>query len=137
KTPSSAVKTPAGSAPKTDVSNAILDSVKAHSFQFEWFTGKAKVVVTEGNNKIDFTANFRIRKDSAVWISISPALGIEVARMLMTKDSIRIIDRIDKKRYARGYDFFKAYTSLPIDLYAVQNLVAGNLLFVRSNYEVG
>jgi len=134
KTTSVAVKTP--SAPKMDASAVILDSVKAHAFQFQWFSGKAKVEVTGGNQKTDFTANFRIKKDSAIWISISPALGIEVARMLMTKDSIRVIDRLDKKRYTRGYDFFKSYTGLPVDFYTVQNLIVGNLLFLRSNYDV-
>jgi hypothetical protein len=134
KTPSIAVKTTG--APKMDASAAILDSVKAHAFQFEWFSGKAKVEVTAGNEKTDFTANFRIKKDSAIWISASPALGIEVARMLMTKDSIRVINRLDKKRYTRDYDFFKAFTTLPVDFYTIQNLITGNLLFLRNSYYV-
>jgi len=134
KTPSLAVKTTG--TPKMDASAAILDSVKAHSFQFEWFSGKAKVEVTAGTDKTDFTANFRIKKDSAIWISASPALGIEVGRMLMTKDSIRVINRLDKKHYTKGYDFFKAYTTLPVDFYVIQNLIVGNMLFLRNNYDV-
>jgi len=134
KTTSVAVKTPP--APKVEALSGILDSVKMHAFQFQWFSGKAKVEVTQAPNKTEFTANFRIKKDSAIWISISPALGIEVARMLMTRDTIRVIDRLDKKKYSRGYDFFNNYTSLPVDYYSLQNLLMGNLILDRSDYVV-
>ncbi|MBK6894893.1 MAG: DUF4292 domain-containing protein [Flavobacteriales bacterium] len=33
-------------------------------------------------------------RDSAVWVSITPALGIEVARALLTTDSLFLIDKI-------------------------------------------
>jgi hypothetical protein len=121
---------------KTDASLAILDSLRAHSFQFEWLSAKAKVQVNNKGEKTDFTAHLRMKKDSAIWISISPALGVEVARLLMTKDSIGVIDRLNKKRFTRGYDFFNAYTSLPVNFFEFQNLVTGDPLLLKSGYEV-
>lgn len=136
KTTSVAVKTQPAVLPKLNTSTAIIDSIQAHAFHFEWFSGKARVGVTRGNDNTNFTANFRIKKDSAIWISITPALGVEVARMLLTKDSIQVINRLSRKRDTRGYDFFKSYTSLPVDFYTVQNLITGNLLFIRNSYDV-
>jgi len=135
KTHSVALKTPIAPSPKVDTVAAIVNSLVSHEFRFEWFTAKAKIEVIEGDNKTDFTANFRIRNDSAIWISISPALGVEVARMLLTRDSIHVIDRFDKKHYGRDYIFFKPYTSLPIDLSTIQNLISGNPLFLQNNYD--
>jgi hypothetical protein len=128
--------TTAGPSVKVDSSNAIVDSIRKYPFQFEWMSAKAKVSVNNAGDQTDFTANIRMRKDSAIWISISPALGVEVARMLMTVDSIHYIDRLNKDRFTKSYNFFKTYTSLPVDFFAVQNLIAGNPLFLKNNYEV-
>ncbi|MFI5135760.1 MAG: DUF4292 domain-containing protein [Chitinophagales bacterium] len=137
KTQSVVTKTSTAPAPpKSDVSTAIVDSLKAHPFQFEWLNAKAKVSVNNAGDETDFTANIRMRKDSAIWISISPALGIEVARMLMTRDSIRVIDRLNKQRFTRSYDFFKTYTSMPVDFFSVQNLITGNPIFLQDHYAV-
>ena len=136
KTPAPVIQSPATPTINTDASAAILDSLEAHSFSFQWLTAKAKIEVEEDGSKTEFTANFRIRNDSAIWVSVSPALGIEVARMLMTPDSIRVIDRMDKKHYVRGYDFFRSFTSLPVNYEAMQNLIEGNPVFLRESYDV-
>jgi len=136
KTQSVVTKTIEAPPPKMDASAAIIDSIRKHQFQFEWLSAKAKVSVNNADDQTDFTANIRMRKDSAIWISVSPALGVEVARMLMTQDSIRIIDRLKKDRYTKSYHFFNAYTSLPVDFNTMQNLIIGNVLFLKDHYDV-
>jgi hypothetical protein len=130
KTHSPITKTTIAPPPKSSASTMILDSMRAHAFHFDWFSAKAKFEITQGNDKTEFTASFRIRNDSAIWVSISPALGLEVARVLITRDSIRVIDRLNKEYYSKDYSFFKTYTSLPVDLITLQNLIEGNPLFV-------
>jgi hypothetical protein len=89
------------------------------------FQQKQKIIVINNDGKTDLGANIRAKKDSAIWISISPALGIEVARVMMTHDSIRVIDRINKKYYSYDYYVFSQFTSIPIDLKTLQNIIAG------------
>ncbi|HAR20844.1 MAG TPA: DUF4292 domain-containing protein, partial [Cytophagales bacterium] len=50
----------------------------------------------DGTNQFSSPLTIRIRKDSVIWISVNPALGIEVVRALITKDSIFVIDKIHK-----------------------------------------
>ena len=38
-----------------------------------------------------FTLNVRMAKDSVIWMSISPALGVEAARILLTPDSVQVL----------------------------------------------
>lgn len=93
---------------------------------------KAKVEVYEGTNKTEFTASIRMRKDSAIWLSVSPALGLEVARVLITRDSIRVIDRLNGEYYSKDYRYFTTYTSMPVTYDLLQDLISGVPLFLDS-----
>lgn len=117
-------------------SDSVADSaskrLRSNYFDYQWFSAKAKISVINNDGKTEFGANIRGKQDSAIWVSITPALGIEVARVLMTVDSVRVIDRINKKYYAYGYNVFSQYTSLPIDLNALENIMAGIPLYFDS-----
>ena len=119
---------PAGSA-----AHALLDSMHRHAFYFEWLTGKVRVEITDGANKTSFTASLRMRRDSAIWLSISPVAGIEAARALLTKDSIRVIDRINNDYYSKGYDFFSSFTALPVTFDVLQDFIAGAPVYTETN----
>ncbi|MBX7109496.1 MAG: DUF4292 domain-containing protein [Chitinophagales bacterium] len=121
---------PVAATAKNSASKALLDSVRMHAFYFDWFTGKAKVEVLQGTDKTEFTASLRMRQDSAIWVSISPALGIEAARVLMTKDSVHIIDRINNEQYSTDYHIFNQYTSLPVTFSLIQDLITGAPLII-------
>ncbi|MBK8414658.1 MAG: DUF4292 domain-containing protein [Bacteroidetes bacterium] len=43
-------------------------------------------------NRIHLNINLRIKTDSLTWISKSPLLGIEVARVMITRDSVKFMD---------------------------------------------
>lgn len=130
KTTSKTTATKQAPADKNKISKALLDSMELHAFHFEWFTAKSKVEVLQGQDKTEFTASLRIRHDSAIWISISPALGLEAARVLMTRDSIHIIDRINNERYSTDYHFFQHYTAFPVTFVMIQDLIKGAPLYI-------
>jgi hypothetical protein len=65
---------------------------------FHTFSGKAKVGFEGPNNSVDFSANFRILKDSVIWAHISALGGIvSVARILITPDSFFLINYQQKE----------------------------------------
>ncbi len=59
-----------------------------------YYSARADVAVQSANGKRSFRANVRMVRDSAVWLSITPALGIEVARVLLTNDSLKLLDKL-------------------------------------------
>jgi hypothetical protein len=77
----------------------------------------------------DFTASFRLKKDSVIWVSVT-ALGgmVSVARAYITPDSIRLINYLQKEVYLMPMS--KASELLPatVDFAALQNLIVGNVL---------
>src|ERR1051325_619331 len=67
----------------------LFDSVAAHQFNFTWLTAKAEVEYAGNQSDPEtFDINLRMKKDSAIWLSITPLLGIEVARVLITRDGL-------------------------------------------------
>ncbi len=107
---------------KPDSTAALL---KNNYFIYDWFSAHAKITVINSEGRTEFGATIKAKKDSAIWISISPGFGIEVARVMMTKDSVRVIDRLNKKYYSSDYSVLKEYTSLPITIETMENILAG------------
>ncbi len=64
---------------------------------FSYLSAKFNVVYYQGKKKTDLRGQFRIKKDSLTWISLSPALGIEAARILLSNDSVKFINRLNKQ----------------------------------------
>jgi hypothetical protein len=105
----------------------LFDSMTAHHFDFNWLSAKADVEYTDRNNETSsFDINLRMRKDSAIWISITPLLGIEVARVLVTTDSIRIMDRLGKTYIPRDFSFLEDLLKTKINFEIMQAVIIGN-----------
>jgi hypothetical protein len=78
----------------------LCQSLSARRFSFSTFSGKARVHYEGGGDEQDFTAHIRMQRDSLTWISVT-ALGsvVQVARMIITPDSVRLIDYL-KNQYS-------------------------------------
>ncbi|MDA0196585.1 MAG: DUF4292 domain-containing protein [Bacteroidetes bacterium] len=108
------------------VSNEPVD-LHIQEFDFDLLSAKARFKFDNGKNDLKATANIRIKKDSAIWMSISPSMGIEAARALITKDSLTIIDRIHKQYVAITYDKLSEKYNFKIDYDLIQSVLLGNL----------
>jgi len=98
-------------------------------FEFTYLTSKAKFKYEDGEQKIAVTANFRIKKDSAIWISLSPGLGIEAARILVDRVSVRVLDKINKAYMVYDYATLSKQYGVEVTFQLAQAVVLGNVLF--------
>jgi len=104
----------------------IQKKVIKNDFEVDWFAAKAKVSYTEPNNYSQtFNANVRLKTDSAIWISIVPLLGIEMARILITKERVQVLDRINKKYLDLDEHYIEYMLGYPVDFYLLQNALLG------------
>ena len=76
-------------------------TLEINEFDYDYLKAKAKFRYNDGKEDLKATANFRIKKDSLIWMSISASLGIEAARVMINKDSMAIMDRLNKQ-YTRS-----------------------------------
>ncbi|CAN5698725.1 hypothetical protein BH11BAC1_BH11BAC1_04400 [soil metagenome] len=105
----------------------LFDSLMVHQFDFEWLTAKAEVEFTDKENKTEsFDVNIRVKKDSAIWLSVTPLLGIEAVRVLITPDSLKIMNRLRKTYTARGFNFLDDMLKAHINFEIMQAVLVGN-----------
>lgn len=102
--------------------------IDKNKFEFEWLGMKLDAEFVSGEEQQGFKATVRMRKDSAVSVSISPALGIEVLRMLVDKDSLKMVSEIpgDKYVFLGSVDQFSELAKIDLDVSTMQDLLIGN-----------
>jgi hypothetical protein len=116
--------------PKDDSKTAIqlTKLIKQNEFVFKTLSAKIDADLNINEEKNSFVATVRIKKDSAIWASISPALGIEAARAIITRDSVVLIDRINHKYIAGNYSYLNKLLNTELDYDMIEDLLVGNAI---------
>jgi hypothetical protein len=111
----------------------VYDRVLQNKIDFKTFTAKVRVEYSGKEGGDDATAYVRMEKDRVLWLSLRGALGIEGFRVLVTKDSVKVMNLLKKNVQLRSIEYLKDITELPFDFTTVQNLIIGNPVFADSN----
>ncbi len=90
-----------------------------------YYSAKASVDLKDSTGSKSFKAHIRCVIDSAAWISVVPALGIEVARALLTTDSLKVLDKIGDKYWIGDSAQAKLRFGLAPDLGLFQEALMG------------
>ena len=140
----SAISTKKDSVEVKPTSNPHEDSIKfikdnynqllANRLEFETFSAKINTDYQGSDGKkYDVNVFVRMKKDSLIWVSVNGALGIEGMRVLIDKDSVYILNKLDKEFQVRSIAYLQEVAALPLDLHTVQQLIVGNPVFLDSN----
>jgi len=106
--------------------------LKIDELEFEYLQAKSKVKYDDGMQNFNANANIRIKHDSIIWISIT-STGIEALRAIIKKDSIFVIDRINKKYSEFSFDSLQSAYNIDFDYDMLQAVLVGNLIKTRKN----
>jgi hypothetical protein len=109
----------------------LLKTLQTNQVNVNWLEGRAKIDFSDAKTSIGATATIRIKKDSVIWASVRK-LGFEVARALVTKDSVYIMDRINNEYDVKGLDYLQRTYNLPADFASVQAIFLGNPIFFNT-----
>jgi hypothetical protein len=112
----------------------IIHAVENNRVNFQTFSAKIKVDF-EGNDgkKNDFNAFVRLHRDSLLWVSINALLGIEAFRVLITPDSVKVLNKLDKVVQLRSVSYLREITKLPFGFSELQDLIIGNPIYFNNN----
>jgi hypothetical protein len=97
--------------------------------QAEWLNGSARLSFDDGDMSIGGTATIKMQKDRAIWMSVKK-FGFEVARAMVTPDSLFIIDRFNKEYAAEPISYIAERFNLPADLTMLQQILLGNPVYL-------
>ena len=105
----------------------LFSLVANNSLDYQTFSGKMKVSLQSGKNDIDINAYLRIIKDEKLQLSFqAPILG-EMLKLTVSKDSLILIDRMNKRYVAESMQDIKQTSSFDFDLYNLQALFTNQL----------
>lgn len=114
--------------PNLYTSDEIMDEFDPVYLNYEYLTARARVVLEEPNGKTTRgTLNLRAKKDSALWFSITPGLGIEAARGLVTQERILFKDRINGNAIDLTFQEFEERFGLSLSFDLFQNILFANI----------
>ena len=123
--------------PKADSIRFIKDAYSRlanNKIEFETFSAKINTDYQGSDGKkYDVNVFIRMRKDSIIWISVNGALGIEGMRVIINRDSVHILNKLDKEYQVRSMDYLQEVAALPLDLRTLQELIIGNPVFLDPN----
>jgi len=111
----------------------IVDSIDKRRIDFTSFSAKVKVDYEGKDGSDQATAYVRIQKDSIIWLSLTGALGIEGYRLLISKDSFRLMNKLKKIIQYRSIAYLQEITEVPFDFHSLQDVIIGNPVFIDSN----
>lgn len=108
-----------------------LDSLLTHIMaaqNIQLLSMKGEIEYENKNENLDAKISLYSMKDSFCLL-ILKKLGIEVSRILITKDSIQIIDRLNQEYITGIYNNLIAYYQVPFPFYAIHDILTNVCFF--------
>lgn len=118
--------------------HVLKSSIKEHGFsylykkmienqiQFDYLSAKFNISYQENKTTTNLKGQIRIKNDSIIWLSVTPALGIEAVRVQLTNDSIKFINRLNKSYFSGEYSLIDSLINTTIDYSLLQSMLVGN-----------
>ena len=111
---------------KEEGAEFLMGKLKEHEVKFSQFSAKFNVTYTADKKKTTVSGLLRIEYDSIIWISITPALGIEAVRFMLTPDSIKYINRLNNSYLQQNFTYINQLINKTLDYDMAQAFLLGN-----------
>lgn len=111
---------------RTYNANHLVREINENSFDYESLQTKLDIKFKDERNPLGLKGQLRMQKDSLIWISLSMKLGIEVARVMVTDDSIKFINRSNRTYLSESLDNIKEMLPIDASMSYIQNILVGN-----------
>lgn len=105
-----------------------IKNLNIQDVDFNYLTTRSRINYDDGSNSIGATASIRMKKDSIIWISVSPGLGIEAARGLVTRDSIFLMNKLEKNYYAFSFAELSQKLNVSLSYDVLQSALLGDMI---------
>jgi hypothetical protein len=101
-------------------------NMKENELKFIWLSAKANVTSLIDEKEENFDIRVSMRKDSAMLVSIQYVLGLQVAKVLITRDSVKFVNYIQKTFFRGDFNYINDLLSADLDFDLLQAVLVGN-----------
>jgi hypothetical protein len=109
----------------------VASSLEIQEIDFKYLQGKGRINYKDAKGERDVKTTVRIHKDSVIWISFS-VIGVQGGRVLINKDSITIVNTLDKEYFVFTYEELTKRFNFKMDYPVIQSALLGNLVEPRT-----
>lgn len=101
----------------------LLEAVNEGALQFHTLSARLSADLRlDGGKQLGSRVEMKMVRDSIIQLSVQPFLGIEVFRLELTTDSVRLIDRMGKRYVAEEYGSLLEQAPFDFNFYNLQAL---------------
>jgi hypothetical protein len=106
---------------------AFFTSVLNHAFRFNTLSARLKLELKIPGKEISSRAQLKMICDERIQLSVQPFLGIEMFRIELTADSVKILDRMNKCYMTESYGKIRGKSVVDFNFNNLQALFANNI----------
>ncbi len=111
----------------------LIKEVQENEFDFDSFQAKMNLKIETADKSFSTKGQLRMQKDSIIWTSISAPLGVEVLRMMVTPDSVFMLNRNDKTYLIENISVFNDISPMITTIDFIQAVLVGNDINLRES----
>lgn len=112
-----------------------FDSMKKQAFHYTTLSARLNVEIITPEKELSSRVDLKMVKDSAFQLSVVPMLGIELFRIEFSRDSVKMLDRLNKRYVSEGYEGMKGKLPVDFNFYNLQALFT-NHIFLPGEQEI-
>lgn len=107
-------------------SKALTKYIKENEFTYKWVMAKANVETLIDGKEESFDIRVRIRKDSVMLITIQALSLLDVAKVWISKDSVKLVNYINKTYFVGDFNYINEVLNADLDYNVLQAVLFGN-----------
>ena len=100
--------------------------LEVNEIDFEYFSAKSKLYFKDNKYDVKVKATIRIKKDSLIWMNFT-AVGISGGRCLISRDSVTLLNILQKEYYVFSYQDLSDKFNYEMDFDVIQAVILGNM----------
>lgn len=106
-----------------------LATLNSKQLKFNTLSLKARATLDIAGDANDVTMNFKLKDKETIWVSITALGGLaEVARALITPDSIKIMNRLKSEYTSKPFSYIYNFTNRQVNFNTLQSILTGNAM---------
>ncbi len=102
-------------------------SMQEQALHFHTFSARLNVDLEMSGKQVSSRVEMKLVRDSILQLSVQPFLGIEVFRLQLTPDSLKALDRMNRRYVAEEYSSLKRQIPIDFNFYNLQALFINHL----------
>ena len=100
--------------------------IRENELKYNWLSAKADAEVNIDGEDHKLDVRLKIRKDSAIWISIQAVGLIDIAKLLITKDTVKMVVYVKKQYFKGDFNYINQLLNADLDFDLIQAALIGN-----------